>query len=97
MVPPIEVSPEEFARTNKGLITVLKAVASAGEDGITTRKLFKKIGMIGYGETLVERAYALGYIKRVPPAPPSPDEFPKPRYNYITAKGKKLLAQLQQR
>ena len=95
MTPPnIEISAEDFARTNKGLITVLKAVAQAGDDGITTRKLLKRIGMIGYGLTLVERAYSQGYIKRVPKDPPAKDEFPKPRYNYITSKGKKLLAQL---
>jgi hypothetical protein len=90
----IEVSAVEFVRMNKGLITVLKAVAQAGDDGITTRKLLRKIGMIGYGLTLVERAYSLGYIKRIPPAPPSKDEFPQPRYNIITSKGKRLLIQL---
>jgi hypothetical protein len=94
--PPIgEVSPEEFKRTNKGLITVLSAVAEAGKDGITTRKLFEKIRMFGYGETMVEKAYRLGYIRRDPPEPPAwRKEFPAPRYNIITPKGKKLLAQL---
>jgi hypothetical protein len=93
--PTIEIPVEEFARTNKGLITVLKAVAAAGEDGITTRKLYRKIGMFGYGDTLVDRAYSLGYIRRVPKDPPvSADKFPAPRYNFIASKGKKLLAQL---
>ena len=59
----IEISAEEFARTNRGLITVLKAVAAADDEGITTRRLFKKIGMVCYGEILVERAYKLGYIR----------------------------------
>jgi hypothetical protein len=96
MTPPtIEVSASEFARTNKGLITVLKAVAAAGDDGITTRKLYKKIGMIGYGGTLLERAYSLGYVRRVPAESPAwRKEFPEPRYNYITKKGKELLKQL---
>ena len=91
----IEISASEFARTNKGLITVLKAVSAAGDDGITTRKLLRKIGMIGYGLQLLERAHALGYVRRIPKDAPSPKEFPQPRYNYITAKGKKLLAQLE--
>ncbi len=49
--------------------------------------------MIGYGEKkLVERAYALGYVKHILPEPPAKDEFPKPtRYNIITRREKDLL------
>jgi hypothetical protein len=48
----IEVLAVDFARTNRGLIIVLKAIQKAGDDGISTRKLLRKIGMIGYGEQL---------------------------------------------
>lgn len=60
----IEVSAEEFARTNKGLVTVLKTITESGDDDVSTRKLLHKIRMIGYGETLIKRAESLQYIRR---------------------------------
>ncbi len=89
----IEVSAAEFARTNKGLIKVLKSVAKAGDDGIPTRKLMHEIKMIGYGETLIKRAEALGYIRREEREPASGRGF-HPVYNIITPKGKQLLSLL---
>lgn len=90
----IEVSAAEFARMNKGLITVLKAVQKAGSEGISTRKLlYDEIKMIGYGQTLVKRAEALGYIRREKREPESGRGFP-PVYNIITMKGRKLMNQL---
>ncbi|MFL6483766.1 MAG: hypothetical protein ACJ70Z_03500 [Nitrososphaera sp.] len=53
----VEVSASDFARMNKGLITVLKAIQKAGDDGIPTRKLlFDEVKMIGHGELLIKRA-----------------------------------------
>ena len=47
----VEVSASDFARMNKGLITVLKAIQKAGDDGIPTRKLlYDEVKMIGHGE-----------------------------------------------
>lgn len=43
MTTTIEVSAAEFARTHRGLITVLKAVAQAGDKGITTRSCLTKL------------------------------------------------------
>jgi hypothetical protein len=83
----IEVSAAEFARTNRGLITVLKAVQKHGDEGIPTRKLLhNEIKMIGYGETLIKRAEALGYIRREEREPESGRGF-HPVYNIITPKG----------
>jgi hypothetical protein len=89
----IEISAEEFARTNRGLITVLKAIAESGKDGIPTRKLLNRIRMIGYGETLIKRAESLQYIRREMREPQSGRGF-HPVYNVLTHKGKMLLAQL---
>jgi len=89
----VEIPAEEFARTNRGLINVLKAVAESGNDGIPTRKLLYKIKMIGYGETLIKCAESLQYIKRERREPQSGVGF-HPVYNILTPKGKKLLAQL---
>ncbi len=89
----IEVSAVEFARTNKGLITVLKAIAESDKRGIPTRKLLNKIGMIGYGETLIKRAESLQYIRREKREPANGVGF-WPVYNILTPKGKKLLDQL---
>ena len=90
----IEISAEEFARTNKGLITVLKAVAQAGDNGISTRKLLYKIHMTGYGQTLIHRAKTQGYIKRVPNPPEKKGGWLT--INYLTPKGKRLLGLLEQ-
>jgi hypothetical protein len=89
----IEIPAEEFARTNRGLITVLKAVAESGDDGIPTRKLLRKIGMIGYGEALIKRAESLQYLKREKREPANGVGFHSV-YNMLTPKGKKLLTQL---
>lgn len=90
----IEVSALEFARMNKGLITVLKVIQKAGNEGISTRNLLNdEIKMIGYGQTLVKRAEALGYIRREKREPESGRGF-HPVYNIITKKGRKLMNQL---
>lgn len=89
----IEISAEEFARANKGLITVLKAVQQAGSsDGIPTRKLLHKIHMIGYGQTLIDRAEKLGYIIREEREPEGKGAWLV--VNKLSPKGKALLRKL---
>lgn len=91
----IEVSPSEFARANKGLITLLKAVQKAGDEGTSTRKLlYDEIKMIGYGQTLIKRAEKEGYIKRKEVKKPVGQKGAHLVMNYLTPKGKKLLSQL---
>jgi hypothetical protein len=51
----------EFARTNRGLIRVLKIVQEAGPSGTSTRRLLYKVRMIEYGLTLIQRAEELMY------------------------------------
>jgi hypothetical protein len=88
----IEVSAADFARMNKGLITVLKAVRAAGKGGISTRKLYNKIGMIGHGAKLVDRAEREGYIRREWREPEGKGAWL--RVNYITPRGKDLLRKI---
>jgi hypothetical protein len=88
----IEVSPAEFARMNKGLITVLKAIQAAGKEGISTRKLYHRIRMTGHGDKLVRHAQQEGYIKRVPKPPEKKGAWLM--MNYLTPKGKRLLENL---
>jgi hypothetical protein len=89
----IEVSAAEFARMNKGLITVLKAVQKAGDEGISTRRLlYDEIKMIGYGQSLVKRAEREGYIMRKETQ--SGHKGAHFVMNYLTPKGKQLLSQL---
>jgi hypothetical protein len=89
----IEVSATDFARMNKGLITVLKAIQKYGDEGISTRKLlYDKVKMIGYGEKLINRAEKLGYVKRDKVPPKGKGAWLK--INRLTPKGKKLLSQL---
>ncbi|MFL6474836.1 MAG: hypothetical protein ACJ701_07505 [Nitrososphaera sp.] len=53
----VEVSASDFACMNKRLITVLKAIQKAGDDGSRTRKLlYDEVKMIGHGELLIKRA-----------------------------------------
>lgn len=93
--PSIEISVSDFARTHKGLITLLKAVAKAGPDGITTRKLYTKIKMTGHGDKLVDEAERKGYIVREERKPKTGVGF-YPVYNIITPEGKALLKKLGQ-
>jgi hypothetical protein len=89
----IEVSAAEFARMNKGLITVLKAVQKSGDEGISTRRLlYNEIKMIGYGQSLVKRAEAEGYIMRKETQ--SGHKGAHLVMNYLTPKGKQILSQL---
>ena len=61
----VEVSASDFGSMNKGLITVLKAIQKAGDDGIPTRKLlYDEVKMIRHGELLIKRAEREGRIKR---------------------------------
>lgn len=90
----IEISAEEFARTNRGLITLLSALQRIGGQA-STRKLLAEMKMIGYGEILIKRAEKLGYIKREKRKPDSGRGF-HPVYNILSPKGRKLLSQLQE-
>jgi hypothetical protein len=92
----IEVSAAEFARMNKGLITVLKAIQKAGNEGIPTRRLlYDEIKMIGYGQTLIKRAEKEGYISRPKVRRPG-FKGAHLRMNRLTPKGKRLLIQLRE-
>jgi hypothetical protein len=90
----IEISAEEFARSNKALLTLLKAVAKAGKDGISTRALYAQIKMTGYGDKLVNIAERDGYIVRVRRKQKIDGKGPWYVFNILTKKGQRLLAQL---
>ncbi len=78
----IKVSIEDFARTNKSVITVLSALHRVGGEA-STRKLPAEIKMIGYGEVLIRRAEKMGFIKREKRKAPSGKGF-HPVYNILT-------------
>jgi hypothetical protein len=88
----IEVSAADFVRMNKGLIHLLQVIKAAGKEGISTRKLYDKIGMIGHGDKLVDRAEREGYIKRVKKPPIKKGAWLV--VNLLTPRGKQLLAKL---
>jgi hypothetical protein len=84
----IKVSAAEFARTNKGLISVLRALQRMGGEA-STRRLLKEIKTTGYGQVLIGRAEVMGYITRE-------DREPEGKGNWLvvnklTQKGKRLL------
>lgn len=90
----IRVSTAEFARTNKGLLRLLKAVEKAGDDGIATRNLLNDIHMTGYGQTLIRRAEERGFIKREERPPEKGRKGAWLKVNILTKKGKQLLQKL---
>lgn len=77
-------------RGNIGLTRFLIALNNAGEDGISTVRLLKKLGSIHHGQTFIKRAEREGLIKRKRGEPPGPGQF-APMYNIITQRGKDLL------
>jgi hypothetical protein len=80
-----------FQRGNIGLARLLFALYHAGEEGITTNKLLQQLGSTNHAQAFIKRAEKEGLIKRILEDPPIPDEFPRPRYNIITERGKQLL------
>jgi len=93
MTPPtIEISASEFARSNKALLTLLRAVHDAGKQGVSTRALYKQIRMTGYGDSLVRIAEKEGYIYREKRQ--IDDKGPWYKFNILTKKGQRLLTQL---
>ena len=80
-----------FQPRNIGLARLLFALYHACEEGITTNKLLQQLGSTNYAQSFIKRAEKEGLIKCIPEDPPAPDEFPRPRYNIITERGKQLL------
>lgn len=80
-----------FQRGNIGLARLLFVLYKAGPEGITTNKLLQQLGSTNHAQAFIKRAEKEGLIKRIPEEPPAPDEFPPPRYNIITERGKLLL------
>ena len=62
-----------------------------GDEGIRTNKLLQRLGSTNHAQAFIKRAEKEGLIKRIPEEPPRKDEFPPPRYNIITDKGRQLL------
>jgi hypothetical protein len=88
----IEVSIEEFARTNQGLIHLLQAIDSSPGGSISTVKLLRKLKSTSYGQHIIRRALKEGYIARK-------EQPPKGKGNYLviyylTPKGKAFLRKL---
>ena len=89
----VEISAEEFARTHKGLIKLLRAIEAAGPKGIATRKLCEQeFNSRHYCNELLEFAKRQGYITRKREDPEGKGN--KLHVNRIAAKGKKLLKEL---
>ena len=89
----VEISPEEFARTHKGLIKLLRAIEKSGSLGIASRKLCEQeFNSRHYCNELLEFAKRQGYITRKREDPEGKGN--KLHVNRIAAKGKKLLKEL---
>jgi hypothetical protein len=88
-----EMTADDFERTNRGLVHLLKAIKEAGKEGIYTRALYAEIRMTGYGDKLVDKAYEDGYILREKKQVPE-GKGPWKVFNSLSKKGEKLLAQL---
>jgi hypothetical protein len=76
-------------RGNITLHRLLITVNAAGDEGITTMKLFRELGTTGYGQTTLQRAVREGLIKRKV-GESEHGQFP-PVFNVITDKGRQLL------
>lgn len=91
----VEISAEEFARTHKGLIKLLRAIDAAGQTkGIATRKLCEQeFNSRHYCNELLEYARRQGFITRK--REPAEGKGNTLHVNRIAAKGKKLLKELE--
>jgi predicted transcriptional regulator len=85
----VEISAEDFARTNRGLIKLLRTIQDYGFEryGISTRRLcFYGFNSRNYGMQMIHKALEYGYIRR--------KKNGKETMNLLTAKGKRLLDKL---
>jgi hypothetical protein len=94
----IKVTPQDFLRSHKQLVKLLKALNKAGLNGMSTRKLCENVlGSKAYARknSLIDQALSLGYISRKQVRRPKGQVgYPVWIMNYIAPKGKQLLAQL---
>ena len=88
----MEVSIEEFARTNQGLIRLLQAIDSSPGSSISTVKLLRKLKSTGYGQHIIRRAVREGYMAKKEQRPEGRGNYLV--VNYLTPKGKALLKKL---
>jgi hypothetical protein len=88
----IEVSIEEFARTNQGLIHLLQAIDSSPGSSISTVKLLRKLRSTGYGQHIIRRAVREWYMAKKEQRPEGRGNYLV--VNYLTPKGKALLRKL---
>ena len=94
-IPPpskVEVSIEEFARKNQGLVHLLQAIDSSAGGSISTVKLLVKLRSTGYGQHIMRRAVREGYVARKEQPPKGRGNYLV--INYLTPKGKALLRKL---
>jgi|SRR6266508_2855432 DNA-binding MarR family transcriptional regulator len=90
--PKVEVSIEDFARMNQGLVHLLQAIDSSPGGSIPTVKLLRKLKSTGYGQHIIRRAVKDGYIARKEHPPKGSGNYLV--INYLTPKGKTLLRKL---
>lgn len=94
----IKVTAEDFLRNHAQLVKLLKALDKAGPNGMSTRKLCENVlNSKAYARknSLIGQAVALGYISRRKVKRPE-GQVGNPVWvvNYITTKGKEILAKL---
>jgi hypothetical protein len=96
----ISIPIDDFVRCNKGLLRLLLALyrkggGVAGNEGLSTTKLYKAAGMSNnYSYIVLQRAERMGFIER--------KKVPKPKglkgnvmvVNRLTNKGRRLLSSL---
>ena len=92
MTTSIEVSAEDFARINKGLIHLLKAIDGNPGGSISTVRLLTKLKSTGYGQHIIRRAVRDGYVVRKERRPQGKGNYLV--VNHLTPKGKALLEKL---
>jgi DNA-binding MarR family transcriptional regulator len=88
----VEVSIEDFASMNQGLIRLLQAIDNSPGGSISTVKLLTKLKSTGYGQHIIRRAVREGYMARKEQPPEGRGNYLV--INYLTPKGKALLRKL---
>ena len=90
----IEISVHEWARYNRLMIELLRALADAGsKKGLSTRKLHQKLSKTHNAQEIIKRAQQQGLIRRESKEPPR-HKGSQLVVNYLTPKGKQLLDKL---
>jgi hypothetical protein len=88
----IGVPLQEWARHNKVMIELLRALKEHDNDGLSTMQLLQKVNRTHNAQEMIKRAEQYGYIKRVSKAPKTKGNWLV--INYLTPKGKQLLDKL---